>query len=156
MHPDHARSFVLANSRGGFAVRTPKYTYPRVRSVHRHVETATSSRRVGFAFGRVRTTSSGVLNILRIPFARYLAPCFKTRPRLDTSACSSPISPLPPPSLPRLLLFGMQYFAAVCTISIIQVRRLVDRYQQVFASFCTPWFSLVAGEPKFKGIRVIT
>lgn len=42
MHPDHARSFVLANSRGegaggggegeeGFAVRTPKYTCARVR-----------------------------------------------------------------------------------------------------------------------------
>lgn len=92
MHPDHARSFVLANSlggggeRGGFAVRTPKYTYARVRMHTDKLRRMREGGREGrstpswIRSGRVRTASSGVLNILRIPFAGYLAGCFKTQP----------------------------------------------------------------------------
>lgn len=102
MHPDHARSFVLANSEGGregggFAVRTPKYTYARVRM---HTDKLRGdgggeSTPSWIRSGRVRTASSGVLNILRIPFARYLAGCFKTQP-------ARYITPPPPSHLPSV------------------------------------------------------
>lgn len=88
MHPDHARSFVLANSLGGGGGAS---LFAR-QSTRMHVCECTPTGWGGWGreertstpswirSGRVRTASSGVLNILRIPFAGYLAGCFKTQP----------------------------------------------------------------------------
>lgn len=109
MHPDHARSFVLANSRGAslFARQST-----RIHVCEAYTDTwrpASSPRRVGFAFGRVRTTSSGVLNILRIPFARYLALFQDTTDSIHQLAPHPPLhppfSPAPPPPLVRDAIF---------------------------------------------------
>lgn len=90
MHPDHARSFVLANSLGGGGERGASLFARQSTRMHVCECTPTSwegwEREGGTSTpswirsGRVRTASSGVLNILRIPFAGYLAGCFKTQP----------------------------------------------------------------------------
>lgn len=111
MHPDHARSFVLANSRGegaggrrrrgGLRCSHAKVHVCTCANAHRQVEGNEGGREGGTSTpswirsGRVRTASSGVLNILRIPFAGYLAGCFKTQPAryINSPYLPPPISP---------------------------------------------------------------
>lgn len=104
MHPDHARSFVLANSEGGrgggLRCSHAKVHVSTCANAHRRVEGeggdgGGESTPSWIRSGRVRTASSGVLNILRIPFARYLAGCFKTQP-------ARYISPPSPSHLPSV------------------------------------------------------
>lgn len=155
MHPDHARSFVLANSEGGrgggLRCSHAKVHVSTCANAHRRVEGeggdgGGESTPSWIRSGRVRTASSGVLNILRIPFARYLAGCFKTQP----ARYIRPPLPISPP------------LRSGCNILLQFAQSSLFKFgdQWTVTSRCLPAFacrgqSLVVGT-KFKGIRVVT
>lgn len=149
MHPDHARSFVLANSRGEGAGGEEKERRASLfarQSTRVHVCecTPTSWGEWGREGGRDEYTKldslwPGANSIFRCIEYFKDTICRLSRRLFQDTTGSIHQLPIPPPSHLTSPPFGMQYFAVVCIVFIIQVRRLVDRYQQVFASFCMPW-----------------
>lgn len=139
MHPDHARSFVLANSLGGGGGAS---LFAR-QSTRMHVCECTPTGLRGMREGgkdeytKLDSLWPGANSIFRcIEYFKDTICRLSRRLFQDTTgSIHQPLAPLRITSPP----FGIQYFAVVCIVFIIQVRRLVDRYQQVFASFCMPW-----------------